>query len=115
MHAMSGGPCRPSAPPKHLPRAHSRVLEESEPHAGRFADGQKRADLVCGFWRQNVLELTGLLFDFSFAVHGQAIGKQPLCQPMPADNLPARSRPRGVSSTIMVPSPTETDTGFSAS
>ena len=47
---------------------------------------QKSADLVGSFGRKNVLELASLLLDFRFAVHGQAIGKQPLCQAVPADN-----------------------------
>jgi len=34
---------------------------------------QKRADFIRSFGRENVLELAGLLFDFSFAVHGQAV------------------------------------------
>jgi hypothetical protein len=39
---------------------------------------QKRADLIGSFRREDVLELAGLLLDFGFAVHGEAVGKKAL-------------------------------------
>src|SRR5271166_214744 len=48
---------------------------------------KKCADLVRCFGRQNMLELARLLLDFGFAVHGERIGKQPLRQPMPANDV----------------------------
>ena len=47
---------------------------------------EKSADFICRFWGQDVLELTGLLFDFRFAVHGEAIGEESLRQPVTADD-----------------------------
>ena len=47
---------------------------------------EKRADFVRRLGRENVLELAGLLFDFGFAIHCQAVGKQPLGQPVTANN-----------------------------
>lgn len=54
--------------------AGARVVEES-------------ADLVGRFGREYVLELAGLLFDFSFAVHGEGIGEEALGQAMAADDV----------------------------
>jgi len=53
---------------------------------------EKRADLIRRFRREDVLELACLLLDFGFAVHGQAVGKQALSQPVTADNA-ARAFP----------------------
>ena len=47
---------------------------------------QKGADFIRRFERQDVLEFAGLLLDFGFAVHGEAIGKQPLGQAVAADD-----------------------------
>lgn len=76
---------------------------------------KERADFVGRLRRKNVLELTRLLLDFRLAVHRQTVGKEPLGQPVPPDNAPGALAPRGVSSTISVPSPTDAATGFSAS
>ena len=54
-------------------RAGARVSEEG-------------AYLVGGFGREDVFELAGLLLDFRFAVHGQAVGEQALGQAMAADD-----------------------------
>jgi hypothetical protein len=48
---------------------------------------QEGADLVGGLGGQNVFELAGLLFDFGFTVHGEAVGEQALGQAMAADNI----------------------------
>ena len=48
---------------------------------------QKRADLVRSFRRENVLKLASLLLDFGFAVHRQTIGKQPLRQAVPPNDI----------------------------
>jgi hypothetical protein len=53
---------------------------------------EERADLIGRFRRQDVLKLAGLLLDFRFAVHRQTVGKEPLGQPMAADNA-ARAFP----------------------
>src|SRR5207245_11748802 len=47
---------------------------------------EEGANLVGSFRRQNVLEFAGLLFDFRFAVHGQAVGEQPLGKAVAADD-----------------------------
>ena len=47
---------------------------------------QERADLIRGFGGEDVLELAGLLLDFGFAVHGEAVGEQALGQAMTADD-----------------------------
>jgi len=47
---------------------------------------QKGADLVRSFGRKDVLELAGLLLDFSFAVHGETVSEETLGQAMPADD-----------------------------
>ena len=52
--------------------------------AGMAEEG---ADLVRRFGRQDVFELAGLLFDFGFAVQGQAIGEQALGQPVAANDV----------------------------
>src|SRR2546428_7995131 len=48
---------------------------------------QKRADLVRGCGREDVLELARLLLDLRLAIQSQAVGKQPLRKPVPADNV----------------------------
>ena len=48
---------------------------------------QEAADLVCGFGREDVFELAGLLLDFRFAVEGQAVGEKAFSQAVPADNV----------------------------
>jgi hypothetical protein len=40
---------------------------------------EKSADLVGGSRREYVLELTGLLFDFGFAIHGERVSEEALC------------------------------------
>ena len=47
---------------------------------------EERADFVGGFRRKDVLELAGLLFDFGFAVHGQAVSEEALGQAVAADD-----------------------------
>jgi len=47
---------------------------------------KKRADLVGRFRRQNMLEFAGLLLDFRFTVHGQAVCEEALCEAMAADD-----------------------------
>jgi len=39
---------------------------------------QERADLVGRFRRENVLELAGLLLDFGFAIHREAVSEDAL-------------------------------------
>jgi hypothetical protein len=45
------------------------------------------AYFVGGFGRKNVFELAGLLFDFGFAVHGEAVGEQALGEAVTANNI----------------------------
>src|SRR5579863_475858 len=45
------------------------------------------AYLVGGFGRENVFELAGLLFDFGFAVHGEAVGEEALREAVAADDV----------------------------
>src|ERR1700723_2833997 len=47
---------------------------------------EERANLVGGFGREDVLELAGLLLDFGFAVHGEAVGEQALGQAVTAND-----------------------------
>ena len=47
---------------------------------------EEGADFVGGFGGENVLELAGLLFDFGFAVHGEAVGEQALGEAVAADD-----------------------------
>src|SRR5580658_11080481 len=47
---------------------------------------EERADFIGGLGRENVFELAGLLLDFRFAVHGQAVGEKPLRQTMTAND-----------------------------
>src|SRR5580693_6813267 len=47
---------------------------------------QEGAYLVGGFGRENVFELAGLLFDFGFAIHGEAVGEESLGEAMAADD-----------------------------
>ena len=51
-----------------------------------FWVAEECADLVGRFGRQDVFELAGLLLDFGFAVHGEAVGEKPLCQTMPSND-----------------------------
>ena len=55
-------------------RAGSRVIEEG-------------ADFVRRFRRQDVFELACLLLNFRLRLERQAVGEQPLCQPMASDNV----------------------------
>src|SRR5207245_6210348 len=48
---------------------------------------QKRADLIRGFGRKDVFELARLLLDLRLAIQSQAVGKQPLRKPVPADDV----------------------------
>src|SRR5580692_2108463 len=48
---------------------------------------QECADFIGGFGRKNVLELAGLLLDFGFAVHGEAVGEQALSQTVTANDV----------------------------
>ena len=48
---------------------------------------QERADLVRGFGREDVLEFARLLLDLRLAIQSQAVGKQPLRKPVPADDV----------------------------
>ena len=48
---------------------------------------QKRADLVRGFGREDVFELARLLLDFRLAIQSQAVSKQPLREPVPANDV----------------------------
>src|SRR2546426_5229903 len=48
---------------------------------------QKRADLIRGFGRKDVLELARLLLDLRIAIQGRAVGKQRLRKPVPADDV----------------------------
>jgi len=47
---------------------------------------QEGADFIRSARREDVLELTSLLLDFAFAVHGEAVGEQALGEAMAADN-----------------------------
>src|SRR5689334_9804201 len=51
--------------------------------AGMSEEG---ADFVGGLGREDVFELAGLLLDFRFAVHGEAIGEEALGEAMTADD-----------------------------
>ncbi len=80
---------------------------------------QKRADLIRGFGRKDVFELARLLLDLRLAIQSQAVGKQPLRKPVPADDVgralaPARCKLDN-HAAIMLPSPIETEVGFKAS
>ena len=48
---------------------------------------EEGADFVGRFGGEDVLELAGLLLDFGFAVHGERVGKEPLGESMPADDV----------------------------
>ena len=48
---------------------------------------QERADLVRGFGREDVLEFARLLLDLRLAIQSQAVGKQPLRKPVPANDV----------------------------
>src|SRR5271156_1022195 len=72
------------------------VVSRASPAALSWRDGravgaglggsEKRADLVRRFGREDVFELAGLLLDFGFAVHGQAIGEEALREAVRADD-----------------------------
>jgi hypothetical protein len=47
---------------------------------------KESADFVSRFRRENMLELAGLLLDFRFAVHSQAVGEKALRQPVATDD-----------------------------
>ena len=59
----------------------------------RLRMSQEGADLIRRFRRQDVLELAGLLFNLTLAVHREAVGKQPLCQPVPPNNAASTQAP----------------------
>ena len=40
-----------------------------------FGMSKEGADFIRRFWREDVLELAGLLLDLGLAVHGEAVGK----------------------------------------
>ena len=48
---------------------------------------RKRADLIGGFRREDVLKLASLLLDFRFAVHSEAVGEKPLRQTVTANDV----------------------------
>ena len=48
---------------------------------------EEGADLVGSLGRQDVFEFTGLLLDFSFAIHGERIGEETLGEPVAADDV----------------------------
>src|SRR5947207_7900636 len=48
---------------------------------------QECANLVCGFGREDVLELAGLLLDLRFTFEGQTVGKQPFREPMASNDI----------------------------
>jgi len=48
---------------------------------------------------------------FLTRIHGEAVGEEPFRRDGGANNATRALRPRGVSSTIRVPSPTDVDTG----
>ena len=77
---------------------------------------EERADLVGGFRREDVLELAGLLLDFGFAVHGEAVGEQALGQPVAANDAPgAAAASRRQCQRSALPSPTNIPSGRIAS
>src|SRR5882724_6225325 len=48
---------------------------------------QERTDFIRSFLRKNVFELAGLLGDLGLVLHVQAVGKEPLGQPMPPNDV----------------------------
>src|SRR5437870_13589383 len=48
---------------------------------------QKGTNFVGCFWREDVFELARLLLDLRLAIQSQAVGKQPLRKPVPADDV----------------------------
>src|SRR5438105_15559279 len=56
---------------------------------------QERADLVRGFGREDVLEFARLLLTLRLAMQSQAVGKQPLRKPVPANDVGGRLAPTG--------------------
>ena len=76
---------------------------------------EEGADFVGRFRRKNVLELAGLLLDLRFAVHRQAVGEEPLGQPMPSNNAAGPLAAAGREFDDQLPSPIDAATGFSAS
>src|ERR1700722_330126 len=85
----SGGPlgfCCGNAREVSVPAAAWPGRNERAVRAGsRMA--QECADLVGGFGREDVLELAGLLFDFGFAVHREAVSEQTLGKAVAADDV----------------------------
>src|SRR6266849_1212427 len=57
------------------------------PMRARSRMPQKSANLLCRFRRKNVLELASLLLDLRLALERQTVGKQPLGQAMPPNNV----------------------------
>src|SRR5580658_5561525 len=78
--ARSGGWNKFSAPSAACSRRNRRTVRASAWMS------EKGAYLVRGFRREDVFELAGLLLDFRFAVHGQAVGKEALGQAMATDD-----------------------------
>jgi len=70
----------------HIPAARPR--RNRCPVWARPRMAKERTDLIGRLWRKNMLKLAGLLLDLGFAVHGQAVGKQPLSQPVSPDDAP---------------------------
>src|SRR5437870_6290650 len=48
---------------------------------------QKGTNFVGCFWREDVFEPARLLLDLRLAIQSQAVGKQPLRKPVPADDV----------------------------
>jgi len=48
---------------------------------------EEGADFVGRFGREDVLEFTGLLFDFGFAVHGERIGEETFSETVAANDI----------------------------
>ena len=76
---------------------------------------KKAADFVGRFGRQDVFKLARLLFDFRFAVKGEAVCEQAFSETVTADDVGGALAAAGVNSTIMLPSPVDTPDGLSAS
>src|SRR5207247_8399778 len=93
-----------------LPAASSRRNRRAVRACPRMT--QKRADLVRGFGREDVFELARLLLDFRLAIQSQAVSKQPLREPVPANDVGGALAPRRVSSTNLLPSAIGPKDGF---
>src|SRR5579864_6714373 len=48
---------------------------------------EERADTLCCFRRENMLEFAGFFRDFVFIVHVKSLGKEAFCEPMAADHV----------------------------